>query len=95
VSVPVFPVGVAAGRAFGAYRVELTGGALRPYYLGVSAGEDLSDWQRAIGVDARLPVVAVPFVALPAVQLDAGVAYTLDDPFRHKTRAYLSVVYVP
>ena len=95
VSVPVFPVGVAAGRTFGAYRVELTGGALRPYYLGISAGEDLSAWQRAIGVDARLPTIAVPFVALPAVQLDAGVAYTLDDPFRHKTRAYVSVVYRP
>lgn len=95
VAVPVFPVGIASGPTVGVYRVMLTGSALRPYFLGVSAGDRLTRWQRAIGLDLHLPVVSIPFVALPAVQLDGGVAYSLDEPFRHKRRGYLSVVYRP
>ncbi|HEX6964690.1 MAG TPA: hypothetical protein VF166_02750 [Gemmatimonadaceae bacterium] len=92
---PIFPVGVASGPTVGAYRVMLTGGVLRPFYLGVSAGDRLTRWHRAFGLDTHLPVVSIPFVALPAVQLDGGIAYSIDAPFRHKTRGYLSVVYRP
>jgi hypothetical protein len=94
-AIPALPVGIAEGRTIGSYRIELTGGVFRPYYLGVSAGETLSSWHRVIGVDARLPVVSIPFVALPSVHLTAGVAYSLDAPYRHKTRGYLSVAYRP
>lgn len=95
VSVPALPIGVAMGRMIEMYRVAITGRALQPYYLAASAGTNLSSWHRVVGVEATLPVGPIPFVALPSVQVQAGVAYSVDEPFRHKTRGYLSVVYRP
>jgi hypothetical protein len=92
---PDFPVGIASGRTLGSYRLSVTGGVFRPYFLGVSAGDAIGRWHRAIGVDVDLPVASIPFVALPTVHLTGGVGYSLDEPFRHKTRGYLSVVYRP
>lgn len=95
VAVPIYPLDIAAGSTLGAYRVTLTSGVLQPFYLGVSAGDRLTRWHRAIGLDAHVAAVSIPFVALPAVQLDGGLAYSIDAPFRRKTRGYLSVVYRP
>ena len=96
VSLPAAPVGVRGGRELYSYRASLLGlGPLTPYYAGVSTRGGFADAFRVVGAEASLSLGDAPIIALPSVRALAGVGYTLDAPFRKKTRAYLSVEYRP
>lgn len=90
------PIGVRSGRELYAYRLSLTGlGAFAPYYAGVSTRGGFAAAFRVVGAEASLSLGDAPIIAIPAVRALAGVGYTLDEPFRKKTRAYLSIEYEP
>lgn len=96
VSLPAAPLGVRTGRELYSWRVALSnGGVLEPYYEAYSTRGGFADAFRVVGVDASLSLGDTPILSLPAVRALAGVGYTLDEPFRKKTRGYLSIEYRP
>lgn len=96
VALPATPVGVAGGRELYAYRVDaLLGFALEPYYAAYGSRGGFRDPFRVIGAERTFASPAAPFIRLPALRMQAGVAYTLDAPFAYKTRGYVSLTYRP
>ncbi len=95
VFVPAVPQGVASGSRMGSLSLSLTGGAVVPYLRWVSAGSTLSRWRRVYGLEVSESMGAIPLVALPEVHAQAGIAYSVDEPFRHRTRVYVSLQYRP
>lgn len=96
VLLPAAPVGVRTGRELYSWRVSLSAGdVLEPYYEAVSTSGGFADPFRVVGVDASIALGDTPILSLPAVRALAGVGYTLDEPFRKKPRAYLSIEYRP
>ena len=92
---PAVPVGIAAGRQLAALRVSLAGLPVQPYFWMASAGEVLHDWHRILGLESGLDLGSLTVARLPAVRLHGGLAYSLDAPFAHHTRAYLVLGYRP
>jgi len=91
---PMFPTGIARGRALLGWRIALPAGFWTPFYEGVSVGDDLyhlNRWNRAVGLETRYAIGPVPAAFAPRVQLRGGVGYTLDAPFRKKLRAFLEM----
>jgi hypothetical protein len=95
-SMPMFPTAIATGRALFAWRASMpfTGGAL--FYEGASTGadvkmEEFSKWNRAVGAELRLTLPPVPVAFAPSLQSLAGIAYTLDEPFKKKTQVYFEI----
>ena len=95
IEMPGVPAGYARGPRVAVARATLTGFALEPYYTFVSAGERIEDWRRVIGLEGALSVSGLPFVGLPALHTIGGLSYSLDEPFRHRTRLYAGLVYRP
>lgn len=96
-AMPMFPTGVSTGPSLLAWRVAIPS-AWTFFYEAASTAPTLyrhGNWVRAAGVDARgvLPVVPVAFV--PRIELRAGAAYVLDDPFRKRVRAFLEMKIEP
>ncbi|MEP6689693.1 MAG: hypothetical protein ABJD07_00985 [Gemmatimonadaceae bacterium] len=91
IPMPALPVGVASGSRMATYRASLTGLAVEPFFWGASAGESIGAWHRAIGAQSVVDVGPFAFVRLPQLRAVAGAAYSLDAPFRHKTRAYIAM----
>ena len=91
---PMFPTGIARGRALLGWRIALPAGFWTPFYEGASVGEDLyhlTRWNRAVGLETRYAIGPVPAAFAPRVQLRGGAGYTLDAPFRKKLRAFLEM----
>ena len=95
VPMPALPVGIAAGRSAATARVSLVSGALEPYYWAASAGDAIGSWHRAWGIDvtSRLPPLTI--IGLPASRFLAGLAYSIDRPYRHRVQGYLSLAFRP
>ncbi|HEU4630577.1 MAG TPA: hypothetical protein VFS08_12580 [Gemmatimonadaceae bacterium] len=94
-SVPTLPPAVAVGRRLLGYRGETDLLGLTAYVAAAGAGERWRAPHRVVGIERELALPAIAFVAVPAVRILGGVARSLDEPFRHRTRAYLSVSYDP
>ncbi|HEX6631992.1 MAG TPA: hypothetical protein VF048_12915, partial [Gemmatimonadaceae bacterium] len=94
-SMPALPPAVAAGRRLLAYRGETDVLGLTAYFAAAGAGERWRAPHRVVGVERELALPAISFVAVPGVRVLGGVARSLDEPFRRRTRAYLSVSYDP
>jgi hypothetical protein len=92
---PALPLGVAAGRRVASYQVALGSAPLSPYYWAASSGERLDTWHRVVGLDGAVAFGPFPLLRLPEVRLRAGVGRSLDEPFKRKTRGYLSLAYRP
>lgn len=91
---PMFPTGIAHGRALLAWRIALPMGFWTPFYEGASVGDDMHDlskWNRAVGLESRFVFGPMPAAFIPRVQLRGGGGYTLDAPFRKKVRAFLEM----
>ena len=95
IPMPVLPFGALRGRRYASYRVSLRGDALSPYFWAGAAGDSLTRWMRVVGVDASISVPPLPFFRLPASAVTAGVGYSIDEPWRKKTRGYISLRYRP
>ncbi len=96
VTLAAAPLGVRAGRDLYTYRVAL-GGEMgpTPYYEGFSTRGGFADAFRVVGVEMAISLGNTPVIAVPAVRTLAGVGYMLDEPYRKKTRAYVSVEWRP
>jgi hypothetical protein len=93
-SMPMFPTAIATGNALLAWRVALPSESWTAFYEGASVADylyDLSKWNRAVGIDTRFAYGPVPVAFLPRVDVRAGAAYTLDEPFRKKVRLFVEM----
>ncbi|HEX2716484.1 MAG TPA: hypothetical protein VHM67_02325 [Gemmatimonadaceae bacterium] len=95
VAMPVLPFGAMRGDRVYSYRAAIGGGGFEPYFWWGSAGRSFDDWMRVAGIDATVAVPPLPILRMPAARAQAGVGYSLDDPWKKKVRAYLSVAYRP
>ena len=95
VPMPGVPLGFARGNELGTVRVGLGGFRLEPFMSWTSAGAELGQWQRVVGAEWRTGAPSYGFARLPEVRASAGASYSLDEPFRHKARAWASVIYRP
>lgn len=97
VEMPALPFGVATGRRVLVYHGTLAFGGFEPYYWGASLdeGDGFRTWHRVVGAETDIALPAFPFLRTPAIRLRAGLGYSLDEPFRKKTRLYSTVVYRP
>jgi hypothetical protein len=93
---PAVPVGYVAGERIWTLRVEARGGGgLTPFWWAGTAGEELGDWKRVIGLEWVFDRDGIPYLGLPATRLEAGVARVLDEPLRKETRGWLSLSFRP
>ena len=93
-SMPMFPTGIAVGKALLAWRVAFPTRAWTWFYEGASATSTLyefRDWNRAVGIDVKYELPPVPVAFAPRIQGRGGAAYTLDAPFRRRVRVFLEM----
>ncbi|MFL5560431.1 MAG: TolB family protein [Gemmatimonadaceae bacterium] len=95
IPMPALPFGALRGRRYASYRVSVGDETLSPYLWAGAAGDSLSRWMRVVGIDGNLSVPPLPFFRLPASAVTAGIGYSIDEPWRKKTRAYISLRYRP
>lgn len=91
---PWFPTGIAVGKSLLAWRIALPDVPWTLFYEGASTAADVhsfTKWNRALGIETRFVFGPMPVAFVPRVQLRSGAAYTLDEPFRKKVRAFLEM----
>jgi hypothetical protein len=88
------PSGVATGDRVASFRISTMVAGLSPFYWGAStrvgAGR-FATWHRVAGVELTMDQTPMSVLGLPGARLIAGIGHSLDDPFRHETRGYLTV----
>ena len=92
---PALPLGIAGGTEALTYRGSISSGILELYFWGGSADRGFDAWQRVVGIETREFAPPLPFARVPELRLITGVGYTLDEPFRHRTRGYGMLVIRP
>ena len=95
---PALPATVATGDQVVTYRAATSIDGLTPFLWAGSTrtgGERFEEWHRVYGVDFELNQSALSVLGTPSVRLLIGVAYSVDAPFAHQTRAYGMVSYRP
>ena len=98
VAMPVLPAGISLGPSVFVYRISLNVARLAPYvWAGSTALTDKSfeEWHRVIGLEWSGGIPAIPIAGTPAARGQVGIGESLDEPFRHQVRAYVSVVLNP
>jgi Tol biopolymer transport system component len=93
---PAVPVGYVRGERIWTARIEARArSGLAAFWWAGTAGEELGDWKRVLGVEWVLDKDPLPYLGLPASRVEAGVARVLDEPLRKETRGWLSVSFRP
>lgn len=93
---PAVPVGYVLGERIWTVKLQARGrGGLAPFWWAATAGEELGDWKRVVGIEWVLDRDAIPYLGLPASRFEAGVARVLDEPLRKETRGWLSLSFHP
>lgn len=95
---PALPATVATGNQLLTYRAATSFAGLTPYFWGGSTRsgvERFETWHRVYGADFELNQSALSVLGTPTVRVLVGVAYSLDTPFAHRTRAYGLISYRP
>lgn len=98
VGMPALPTGISNGSSVFAYRVTLVGQTVSPYFWAGSAataGERFATWQRVLGLEWSESIAAVTLAGTPAARAQIGIGESLDRPFAHRVRAYVSLVLNP
>jgi Tol biopolymer transport system component len=98
VAMPALPRDAASGPSVFSYRAALDVPPLSWYLWSASTadlGERFSLWHRVIGLELTQSIGRIPLAGTPAARVQVGVGRSLDKPFRHTTRAYLSLVLNP
>src|SRR6185437_6101126 len=94
-AMPAAPLGLAGGERVASYRVDLPLWLFSPYLWGGSAGNELHDWHRYVGLEASLDETGIWAIHVPNMHVLGGIAYSLDRPTRHRTSVYLEWRYRP
>jgi hypothetical protein len=95
IGMPALPLGIAGGREALTYRASASAGLIELYFWGGSADPGFDAWHRVVGIETREMAAPIPFARLPELRFVTGVGYTLDSPFRHRTRGYGMLVLRP
>ncbi len=94
--VPGVPIGFLGGRRMGLYRLSIPGmWPVEPFATWLAAGDALEHWKRVVGVERSFASEALGFARLPQVRASAGASYSLDAPYRHKARLWVTAAYRP
>jgi hypothetical protein len=94
IPMPGLPFGIVRGREVLVLKASTRLGGLTPFYWAASGG-GLEDWRRAVGVEVGEELPASALLGIPGARLSAGVAYSLDEPFRDRLRGWAGVSYRP
>ena len=95
IALPAVPAGFLHGSRYQQWRAGIGGLDWEPYMVWIAAGDSLERYHRIAGIERAFEISALGFARLPAVRLRGGAAWSFDEPFRHRPRAYLSVTYSP
>ena len=98
VPMPVLPDGISIGSLVLAYRISLNTRPLAPYvWAGSTArtNESFDEWHRVVGLEWSGAIPPVPVAGTPAARAQVGIGESLDAPFKHRLRGYLSIVLNP
>lgn len=89
------PLGIAVGRRVATYRIDIPLAVVSPYFWAGSAGSELHDWHRFVGLEGSLDETGLWAVHVPDMHVLAGAGYGLDPPTRHRTTVYIAVRFRP
>ena len=96
---PVLPSGISTGLLGRRRSAAPIGGApLSLYYWAGSTSDRydrFDDWQRVVGINWTMSVGAIAPAGTPAARAQFGVGESLDEPFRKRLRAYVSLILNP
>ena len=92
---PAVPVGYVHGERIWTIRVAARAAGVSPFWWAGTAGAELGDWKRVVGVEWVADQEEIPYLGLPASRLEAGIGRVLDEPLRHETRGWLSLSFQP
>lgn len=98
VAMPALPEGIGVGSSVFAYRISLNTPPLAPYvWAGSTArrNESFDRWHRVVGLEWSGATPAIPVAGTPSARGLLGIGESLDAPFRHRVRAYVSIVLNP
>jgi hypothetical protein len=98
VAMPVLPDGISIGSLVLAYRISLNTQPLAAYvWAGSTSPQNGSfdEWHRVVGLEWSGAMPAIPVAGTPAARGQVGVGESLDVPFKHRVRGYVSIVLNP
>jgi len=100
IMMPALPTGTLHATDASAVRVAIPVGSLQPYVWAgrLDCGADqvtCMRWLRVVGAEWSASMPAIPFAGTPPVRALVGVGRSLDWPFRHQIRGYVSVLVDP
>jgi hypothetical protein len=95
IAMPGLPAAFSVGSKVKTLRASTAFGPLRPYYWLGSTATGMTDWSRVAGVDADYTFGGFAALAVPAITVRAGAAYSWDTPFRHRVGFHAGVSYRP
>ena len=98
ITMPALPEAISVGPSVFAYRISLNLQPLAPYVWAASTAlrnQSFETWHRVVGLEWSGAVPPIPVAGTPAARGQIGVGESLDPPFRHRVRAYVSVVLNP
>ena len=92
---PVYPTALLQGNRLGAGQVRVGSPTAGAFLRLWSTDPDLSRWHRVAGLEQAVDVGPFPEAGIPTIRARLGVAHSFDDPFRDRTRVYISVDFRP
>jgi hypothetical protein len=95
IAVPGVPVGFVSGQRVGVARIVLGGQLLEPSVTWVAGGDARTEWKRVYALERELTLPSLGYARLPGVRVRGGVSYSVDAPYEHKVRPYITLVYRP
>jgi Tol biopolymer transport system component len=95
ISLPAVPAGFVSGQTVQMIRGTLGGATWEPYWVWVAAGESPDDFKRIAGIERNFAIGSLGFARLPGIRARAGAAYSFDEPYKYRARAYASLTFTP
>ena len=85
---PALPLGVTSGTEVLAWRVATRFAGADLYLWNASARGWRTEQHRVVGLERSLAESRVPIIDVPGIEARAGIAYSIDAPFRRELRVY-------
>lgn len=92
------PTGVASGDRVVQYRFATALVGLCPYFWAASIANGVGrfeHWNRVAGAELTIDQASLPVLGLPGARFIAGIGYSIDEPFAHRTRGYVAATLRP
>jgi Tol biopolymer transport system component len=95
IPLPSVPAGFLSGNAIQLFKGTLGGRPLEPYFVWLNDGTSFENLKRIAGIERTFGIASLGFARLPGFRARAGASYSFDEPYRHRARAYASLVFSP